>query len=69
MNKPPALKPRDRIRLIAMGPDPDPVTPGAEGEIVTSPVLVGNEWSVCVKWDDGRTLGLIIPPDRVEKIA
>lgn len=64
-----SFKKGDRIRLIQMGPDPNPVKPGTLGTVATNPVYFIKDWQICVKWDDGRTLGLICPPDKAEKIA
>ena len=62
-------QPGDRIRLIAMPDDPDPVPPGATGTI-TSVAKHGtgrDTWlQVEVGWDSGRKLMLTIPPDRFE---
>lgn len=60
----------DRIRLIRMGDDPDPIAPGATGEIMVTPVEIQGIMHVSVKWDPevGRSLSLCIPPDEVEVI-
>ncbi len=65
-------KPGDRIRLIAMPDDPDPVPPDSTGTVIfvekhdTDP----RTWfQVDVNWDNGRKLMLAIPPDRIEIIA
>jgi hypothetical protein len=70
------LKDGDRIRMIEMGrdpvtskPDPCPIEPGDTGTIIGN----GVSWrdgstQYNVKWDSGRSLGIIIPPDTVEKI-
>ncbi len=57
----------DRIRLIIpMQDDPDPVPAGTEGTVTfASPVTMIRTIyvQVGVKWDNGRTLGLVCPPD------
>lgn len=52
-----------------MGDDPDPITPGTMGTIVGI-YPQGSTWAqVDVKWDNGRNLMLVIPPDQVEKVV
>lgn len=59
----------DRIRLIAMQDDPDPIEPGSTG-MVTGVIRHGEGremWlQIDVDWDNGRTLMLVSPPDRFE---
>lgn len=63
------LKVKDRVRLLKMGDDPDPITPGTMGTIVGI-YPQGSTWAqVDVKWDNGRNLMLVIPPDQVEKVV
>ena len=57
----------DRVRLVYMADDPHPIPPRSEG-VVTQIALVQQQLQVSVKWDNGRTLGLIDPIDRYEKI-
>ena len=58
-------KPGDRIRLVAMLDDPDPIPPGTTGTVVS--VRTQGTWAqVDVKWDNGRTLMLVVPPDECE---
>ena len=45
-----------RIRLLQMKDDPNPVPDGTEGTILN----VDDIGTIHVKWDDGRTLGVII---------
>lgn len=59
----------DRIRLTEMGPDPCPIEPGATGTVSRDPGWFHDAWQVMVKWDNGRTLMLCVPPDRAEKIS
>jgi hypothetical protein len=61
----------DRVRLLYMGPDPDPIAPGAEGTVdwlsdLTNFGAAGGGWQVGVRWDSGRRLLLAWPEDRFE---
>jgi len=65
MNTP---QPGDRIRLLAMTDDPDPIPLGTTGTVISVRQL--GSWSqVDVKWDNGRTLMLVVPPDQFEVIS
>lgn len=59
-------RPGDRIELVSMHDDPDPVPVGAKGT-VTLVHRVGaksNAWlQVDIDWDNGRQLMLVVPPD------
>lgn len=46
----------DRIRLINMAADPDPVPVNSEGTVISYSPAVDQ---IMVKWDNGRTLNLI----------
>ena len=65
-------KPGDRIRLIHMPDDPDPIKPGSTGTVRSvKPHSFGfrNPWvQVDVEWDNGRKLMLSVPPDEYEII-
>lgn len=52
-----------RVRLISMGDDPDPIPSGTEGEVYHVGGGVIN-----VKWDNGRTIGLIVGEDKYSVI-
>ena len=57
----------DRIRLLSMPDDPDPIPAGSTGTIES--VTEGPLGQVHVKWDDsGRTLSLVPGVDRFEVI-
>ena len=64
-------QPGDRIRLLAMPDDPDPILSGATGT-VTAVRQYGSgrdAWhQVDVDWDNGRTLMLVVPPDEFEVV-
>jgi hypothetical protein len=60
--------PGDRIRMIAMPEDPDPIPPGTTGTITA--VRSYGTWSqVDVDWDNGRKLMLAVPPDQFEILS
>ncbi|XZE55116.1 DUF4314 domain-containing protein [Planctomycetaceae bacterium SH139] len=61
------LKAGDRIRLILMADDPNPIPVGTTGTVAG--IYPQNGWTqVDVGWDNGRSLMLTIPPDVVERI-
>lgn len=49
------MKRGDRVELIRMGADPHPLEPGSRGTVT----LVDSLGTVHVRWDNGRTLGLL----------
>ena len=53
-----------RVRLIEMFDDPYPITPGTEGLVMSVGLDV-----ISVKWDDGRSLGMIYDVDQFEIIG
>jgi hypothetical protein len=57
----------DRIRLISMPNDPDPVPVGTAGTVAG--IYPQRDWTqIDVNWDNGRTLMLSIPDDCVERL-
>ena len=56
----------DRIRLISMPDDPDPIPAGSTGTIES--VTEGPLGQVWVRWDSGRSLALVPGVDRFEVI-
>jgi hypothetical protein len=61
------LKSGDRIRLISMTDDPNPIIAGTTGTVAGA--YPQNGWTqVDVDWDSGRSLMLTMPPDLVERI-
>jgi len=59
----------DRVRLLAMRDDPDPIEVGQLGTVgsVTRHGAGQDVWhQIDVAWDNGRTLMLVSPPDRFE---
>ena len=58
------LKIGDRIRLVSMPQDPDPILVGSLGTVVA--IHDHHEWAqVDVDWDNGRSLMLTMPDDCV----
>jgi len=63
-NTTPPARVGDRVTLVRMGGDPDPIAPGTVGTVLGTSQWVGGEWNIAVRWDNGRTLGLVFPEDR-----
>ncbi len=62
------IKAGDRVRLLSMSDDPDPISAGTTGTVAG--VYPQSDWTqVDVDWDNGRSLMLSIPPDRVAVIS
>ena len=61
----------DRIRLIAMPDEPDPVPAGTLGTVLGVCSFDGPDafHQIDVAWDNGRTLMLVTPPDRFEILS
>jgi hypothetical protein len=57
----------DRLRLISMPDEPNPVPTGTKGTVF-SVIPYGGNWILNMKWDNGRTLGVHLEQDTVEKI-
>ena len=58
------LKQGDRIRLVSMPQDPDPIPVGSLGTVIA--LYDHREWmQVDIDWDNGRTLMLTMPDDCV----
>lgn len=63
------FKEGDRIELVLMGDDPDPIKVGTKGTIIKVNFLPSwNETQVSVKWDNGRTLRVLLPQDKIKKL-
>ena len=64
MRPPPApFKKGDRIRLVNMPNDPNPIEPDSTGTVINEPVWFEPTWQITVAWDNGRGLNLCVPPD------
>lgn len=63
-----SLKAGDRVRLIAMPDDPDPIPIGTLGVVLA--VTDHRDWQqVEVAWDNGRRLMLSLPEDCVAVVG
>lgn len=64
------IEPGDRIRLLEMPDDPQPIPVGTEGTVVDVSYckIAGGYTQISVRWDNGRGLQLVVPPDRFEKV-
>lgn len=62
----------DRVKLVFMPNDPDPIPEGTEGTVLDVRQL---DWGqdkfsqVAINWDNGRTLHCVCPPDHLEIIS
>jgi hypothetical protein len=59
----------DRVRLLQMQDDPDPIAPGTTGTVVSAARhgLGKDTWvQIDISWDNGRSLMLVSPPDEFE---
>jgi hypothetical protein len=67
----PPLKQGDRIELISMPNDPCPIPVGTKGTVedCVSMKIGDSKWQVWVKWDNKRTLSLVVPPDKYKIIG
>ena len=59
----------DRIELVSMGEDPDPITPGTRGTVAFIGGWLGGQTQVGVAWDNGRGLMLLLPLDRIRVLS
>jgi hypothetical protein len=64
----PLYKEGDRIEMILMENDPRPIEPGTKGTVLTIHPIGNNESQMQVKWDNGRSLMVLLPHDKVKKI-
>ncbi len=67
------MKVGDRVRMLEMPNDPDPIPPGTEGVVQETRRVCLNPRNTFtqyeIKWDNGRTLSAIVPPDKLEVIS
>lgn len=65
------VKVGDRIKLINMPDDPNPIEPGSVGTVVHASPPYGSLKGlyISVNWDSGRRLSVITPPDEFEIIS
>lgn len=64
------MKPGDRIELVSMPDDPDPIPAGTRGTVerITEVHWPQPYLQLWVQWDNGRTLMPCVPPDVVRVI-
>lgn len=58
----------DRIELVSMENDPDPIAPGERGTIDYLGAVLQGQRQIGVKWDSGRSLMLLLPMDKIRKV-
>lgn len=66
------IKKGDRIELVYMGEDPDPIPVGTRGTVqLVNPLRFrdGAETQYLIKWDNGRSLSCITPPDLLKVVV
>lgn len=61
--------PGQRIKLLAMTDDPNALPHGSEGEVTFVTRLFDDKFQLGVRWDNGRTLHLAVPPDTYEVLT
>lgn len=62
----------DKIEMVSMGNDPRPIPAGTKGTVTgISELEIGGQvfQQVSVDWESGRTLMVLLPEDRIRKIA
>jgi hypothetical protein len=61
----------DRIELVAMPDDPNPVRKGTRGTVreVMLEYPRHDQTVLAVDWDDGRTLNVVLPLDQIKLVA
>ena len=65
------MKKGDRVELVLMLLDPDPIPEGTFGtvqDVISFEAPYAYD-QVSVEWDNGRTLSLVIPPDIVRVLS
>jgi hypothetical protein len=68
----PPYRPGDRVKLVSMKDDPDPIPAGSLGTVIdASSVHLGRQHytQVGIKWDSGRTLQAVVPPDVISVVG
>jgi hypothetical protein len=59
----------DRIQMIKMSNDPNPIESGAKGTVLdVVPLPWDSEIQIQVCWDNGRSLNVILPHDKITKL-
>jgi hypothetical protein len=68
MNRETPFNPGERVRMVSQD-DPNPVLAGTTGTVQRLFDLGDGRWQITVKWDNGRALRVVSPPDVIERIA
>ena len=68
-----SIKVGDRVMLLAMPNDPNPIHVGAKGtvELISDLTMLNNrknQLQFLIKWDNGRSLSCVCPPDQLKVI-
>jgi hypothetical protein len=61
----------DRIRLVKMNDDPDPIPSGTCGTVIGLHQLAESNRDtvlLCINWDVNRSLSVLLPIDQVVKL-
>jgi hypothetical protein len=57
-----------RVEMVYMGDDPNPIEYGTKGTVSSVCSFGNGEIQLSVQWDNGRTLGVVLPKDIVRII-
>jgi hypothetical protein len=68
------IKKGERVRLVYMPDDPDPIPVGTEGTVALVSEIPFTErgqqqTQFIIRWDNGRSLSCVCPPDILERVA
>lgn len=66
LNKEEGMKVGDKVKLLKMDNDPNPIPIGTTGTITNINEVSKNFTQVSVDWDNGRSLMLCLPEDQIE---
>lgn len=58
----------DRIELIKMDDDPNPIPAGMRGDVESINPIMDGQTQVWVNWDNGRRFPVILPEDQIWKL-
>lgn len=68
------IKKGERVRLVYMPEDPDPIPVGTEGTVALVSEIPFTEQGqpqtqFIIRWDNGRSLSCVCPPDILERVV